>query len=207
MAHPPGVATATIDAEAQARRTTAWSEPVSLLLMAVWFGLAAGLLELVFLVVRVRAFEKSFFLRSTHFVWMVPLSDLAIFGSWGILLTLACWLRWRLPTRWVLGSFLFLACVSQLSCWGGAACILLRCRAAVRRDRLPGGLVDRASADRVVAADPSRNRAVDGHPGDSGGRGDRARLVRSPPAVKRAAAHRLGRGPERPVDRAGYGPG
>ena len=45
---------------------------------------------------------------------MVPVSDLAIFGSWGLLLALASWLGWRLPTRWVLGSLLFLSCASQL---------------------------------------------------------------------------------------------
>ncbi len=114
MVHPSGVATATIDPEAESRRTTAWSEPLSILLMAGWFGLAAGLLELALLVVRVQVYEKGFFLRSTHFLWMVPVSDLAIFGSWGLLLALASWLGWRLPTRWVLGSLLFLSCASQL---------------------------------------------------------------------------------------------
>ncbi len=113
MAHPPGVAPPTPDPEGEARSTTAKIGPLSILLMASWFGLAAGLLELVLLVVRVRLFEKGFFLRSMHFVWMVPVSDLAIFGSWGLLLALASWLGWRLPNRWVLGSFLFLACVSQ----------------------------------------------------------------------------------------------
>ncbi len=106
-----------------------------MLLMAVWFGLAAGLIELALLVVRVSAYEKGFFLRSTHFVWMVPVSDLAIFGSWGLLLALGCWLGWRLPVRWVLGSFLFLACASQLLLVPGLysyACALLSAGIAYR---------------------------------------------------------------------------
>ena len=111
--------------------------------MAGWFGLAAGLLELALLVVRVQVFEKGFFLRSTHFVWMVPVSDLAIFGSWGLLLALASGLGWRLPTRWVIGSLLFLACASQLLLVRGLHSVT--CGALVRRHRLPGGLVDRAS--------------------------------------------------------------
>jgi arylsulfatase A-like enzyme len=88
--------------------------PSSVLMMAIWFGLVAGLLELLLLVVRVTLLEKGFFLRSAHFIWMVPASELAIFGAWG--LSLAIVARWsrRLPTRWAVGSFVFLACVSQL---------------------------------------------------------------------------------------------
>jgi arylsulfatase A-like enzyme len=96
------------------RAAAIWPSPLSLLLMAGWFGLVAGLLELLLLVVRTQVLEKGFFLRSTHFVWMVPVSDLAIFGVWGLMLALASRLGWRLPPRWVLGSFLFLACASQL---------------------------------------------------------------------------------------------
>ncbi len=53
---------------------------------AVWFGLIAGLLELALLAIRVQILEKGFFLRSRHFLWMVPVSVLVIFASWGLLL-------------------------------------------------------------------------------------------------------------------------
>jgi hypothetical protein len=70
--------------------------PLGELLLAAWFGLAPGLLELALLVGRVVAFEKGFFLRSRHFLWMVPLSDLVIFASLGLVLacaTAAGWIR------------------------------------------------------------------------------------------------------------------
>ena len=57
--------------------------PFSIVLLAVWFGLAAGLVELFFLVLRVEAFEKGFFLRSAHFVWMVPLGIGNFQHVWG----------------------------------------------------------------------------------------------------------------------------
>jgi arylsulfatase A-like enzyme len=88
--------------------------PISVLIMAIWFGLVAGLLELLLLVLRVTAYEKGFFLRSAHFIWMIPVSELTIFGSWGLLLAAVA--RWgpRLRAHWVIGSFVFLTCVSQL---------------------------------------------------------------------------------------------
>ncbi len=68
-----------------ARRVT--SHPGSVLVMSLSFGLAAGLLELLFLAIRVALFEKGFFLRSRNFLWMVPLSDLLILGVAGLLLS------------------------------------------------------------------------------------------------------------------------
>ena len=55
------------------------------------FGLVAGLLELLFLVLRVNVSEKGFFLRSAQFIWMVPVSELAIFACWGGLLAVLAW--------------------------------------------------------------------------------------------------------------------
>ena len=86
----------------------------SLFFLALWFGLAAGLLELLFLVIRVRLFEKGFFLRSRHFLWMVPLSDLLIFAAVGFAVVLP-WPRLnRFPLRLVLGVLLFLSLMCQL---------------------------------------------------------------------------------------------
>jgi len=89
-------------------------DPLSSLLAAVTFGLATGLLELLSLVIRVKLFEKGFFLRSRHFVWMVPVSDLAIFGSVGLALALVSWSTGWLTMRGVVRVLLFLACISLL---------------------------------------------------------------------------------------------
>ena len=59
--------------------------PRELLATAAWFGLTAGFLELLLLVVRVELQEKGFFLRSRHFVWMVPASDLLLLLAVGVL--------------------------------------------------------------------------------------------------------------------------
>ncbi len=83
-------------------------------LLAAWFGLAAGLTELLGLAVRVVLLEKGFFLRSRHFVWMVPVSDLALYLTAGLFLSIVALLRKRASLRWVLGCFILLACLSQL---------------------------------------------------------------------------------------------
>ena len=106
--------------------------------IVLWFGVVAGLLELLFLVIRVKVFEKGFFLRSRHFVWMVPLSDVLIFAAAGALLTLP-WPRlerWRL--RIILGASLFLALLSQVLLVPGVyayACVLFALGFAVQGSR------------------------------------------------------------------------
>ncbi len=89
-------------------------DPLSLVLAAATFGLATGLLELLSLIIRVKLFEKGFFLRSGHFVWMVPVSDLAIFGSVGVALALVSWSTGWLTTRGVVRILLFLGSLSLL---------------------------------------------------------------------------------------------
>ncbi len=82
--------------------------------IALWFGLVAGLVELLILVIRVELLEKGFFLRSRHFLWMVPLSDVVIFGVVGLLMILP-WPRvGRLPIRIGIGVLVFLGLMSQL---------------------------------------------------------------------------------------------
>jgi len=112
-----------------------WASPLSVLLAAVYFGLAAGLLELVSLAIRVRLVEKGFFLRSKHFVWMVPVSDLAIFASVGVLLALVFRSTGRLTMRAVVRILIFLACMSLLLLIPGLnslACALFAGGIAVR---------------------------------------------------------------------------
>lgn len=156
---------------------------------AAWFGLVAGLLELAALTVRVQLLEKGFFLRSGHFVWMVPVSVLAIFASCGLLLALAARVGRRPSSRLVIGGFLFLALMGQLLLIPGlhagtsgllSAGIALRVgrrldrrRAALRRAvRLSSPLLAAAVlllAAVAIARDPNLQRraskpAVDGAP-------------------------------------------
>jgi arylsulfatase A-like enzyme len=90
------------------------SNSLCILLLAAAFGLAVGLLELLGLVIRVKLIERGFFLRSRHFVWMVPLSDLAIFGGVGLALAVLWWAIPYLTTRGAVRILLFLGCMSLL---------------------------------------------------------------------------------------------
>jgi arylsulfatase A-like enzyme len=82
------------------------------LLIAVWFGLVAGLLELALLVFRVEVFEGGAFIRSQQFIWMVPVSELALFTVGGLFLGLVA----RALPRWgqslVIGLLVTLTCLS-----------------------------------------------------------------------------------------------
>ena len=108
---------ARVDAEGSEVAATGGEARVSvpqILLLSAWFGLAAGLVELFLLAVRVELSEKGFFLRSKHFVWMVPVSDLAIYVTAGLFVCVLPLVGRRVPLRWLLGLLIFLACLSQL---------------------------------------------------------------------------------------------
>jgi arylsulfatase A-like enzyme len=63
---------------------------LDVLLLSVWCGLAAGLLEVgVRILGRVLDPRSSLYLRSRHFVWMVPLSNLLLFSLAGLFLAAA----------------------------------------------------------------------------------------------------------------------
>jgi arylsulfatase A-like enzyme len=80
-------------------------KPWSWLLLLIWCGLVAGLLEVAVTVVRKQTFALDRVLPITrHFVWMVPLSDLAIFLALGVLLGPLAW--WGKRGRWVAGRLL-----------------------------------------------------------------------------------------------------
>ncbi|MDG3005076.1 sulfatase [Paludisphaera mucosa] len=78
---------------------------------ALWFGLAAGFVELLLLVLRVEVQEGGFILRSRHFVWMVPTSVLILFAAEGGFATaLVAWAGPRASARRaVLGLYVFTA--------------------------------------------------------------------------------------------------
>ncbi len=56
------------------------------MLLSAWCGLVAGLLEVATIVVRKQVFDPDHLLRmSRHFVWLVPLSNVAVFLTVGLL--------------------------------------------------------------------------------------------------------------------------
>ena len=109
--------------------------PWSLLLLSSWCGLVAGLLEVAVTVLRRRTLDVHSVSISRHFVWMVPLLDLAIFCVFGAMLVpLVVWGRrgrWLAP--WLLCALTLLppiwAASSRLY---GAAGFLLCLGAATR---------------------------------------------------------------------------
>jgi len=77
--------------------------PLALLLLAVWCGLISGLLEVGTFALRKRYFDlNQFAWTSRHFVWLIPLINLAIFLVLGltlaVLVALGCRrVRWLAP--------------------------------------------------------------------------------------------------------------
>ncbi len=68
----------------------------SLLVVAAWCGLVSGLLEVGATVLRKQTVEvNQFYWTSRHFVWLVPLIDLAIFLGLGMVLSVTAWLSRR----------------------------------------------------------------------------------------------------------------
>ena len=58
---------------------------ISLLLVSAWCGLVAGLLEVGTIVLRKQVFDIDQLYRiSRHFVWLIPLSNLAVFMVLGL---------------------------------------------------------------------------------------------------------------------------
>jgi arylsulfatase A-like enzyme len=98
------------------------------LLLASWFGLAAGLLELVLLVFRVKVFEKGVFLKSSHFLWMIPVADLGLFLAFGLVLGLLARAWPNKGPALMIGGFVFLTVLSQLLLIPGlmmVACLMM----------------------------------------------------------------------------------
>jgi hypothetical protein len=75
--------------------------PFSILILASWCGLVSGLLEVGTIVLRKRTFDlNQFYWMSRHFIWLVPLTNLAIFVLLGLILSLLA-LGWRRRGRWI----------------------------------------------------------------------------------------------------------
>ena len=67
--------------------------PAEVALLAVWYGLATGLLELGLLLALKPLHDPSpgFFRMNRHALWMIPAVNLAVFGTAGLLLMAVTW--------------------------------------------------------------------------------------------------------------------
>ena len=75
--------------------------PVDVLVLSAWCGLAAGELEVAARIVhRTLSSTERLYLMTRHFVWLVPLINLVLFVSVGVLLVLATRL-WPRQMRWL----------------------------------------------------------------------------------------------------------
>jgi arylsulfatase A-like enzyme len=76
-------------------------QPISLIVLSAWCGLVAGLLEVGAIVMHKRFFDANqLYGLSRHFLWLIPLTNLAVFvvlGGFG------CLVIWAWPSRgwWV----------------------------------------------------------------------------------------------------------
>src|SRR5262249_53298479 len=92
-----------------------YERSTSLLLVALWFALMAGLIEVVICGVRKMLLPQSIQHVSPHVVWMAPLVNVCLFSVIGLVLLLLIRLWSRLSAlRVSTFIFAFLACLSPL---------------------------------------------------------------------------------------------
>jgi arylsulfatase A-like enzyme len=66
--------------------------PQQVLLVALWCGLVAGLLEIGMIVLKAHTFGRDrFYQMSRDFVWMIPLGNLMLFLGLGLILAITTW--------------------------------------------------------------------------------------------------------------------
>ncbi len=112
--------------------------PLAVVLMAQWFGLVTGLLELGLLLLRNYLYGTATLgalQLNRHFHWMIPLTHLAIFSMAGLALAPLALLR----ARWVLRLAAFLLCtlsffalLATIPGLYAVACVVLACGLASR---------------------------------------------------------------------------
>ena len=70
-------------------------------MLSAWCGLVSGLLEVGVTILRKRTFDfNHLYWMSRHFVWLIPLVNLAIFLVLGMVLSVLV-LCWRRRGRWL----------------------------------------------------------------------------------------------------------
>ncbi len=68
--------------------------PADIILLGLFFGIAAGAAEVAFRLFAYSVLNRSFLKQGWNIVWAVPLAHLLLFGMLGLLLALM-WIRWR----------------------------------------------------------------------------------------------------------------
>ncbi len=73
--------------------------PAAFVAVALWLGLVVGLVEVAEVVARAHLAQYGLYRKSPHLIWMVPVSDLLLYGLIGVVLG---FLVWPLPRigRW-----------------------------------------------------------------------------------------------------------
>ncbi len=124
--------------------------PPCKLLMAAWFGLATGQLELGLLVARKHLYSSAALgnlQMNRHFPWMIPVANLMIFVACGLILAIAARAWPRTATRLAGPSLVFLSLLTlslAIRRLHPAACVVLSlgltCRVARRLAAHPRSL-------------------------------------------------------------------
>jgi arylsulfatase A-like enzyme len=113
--------------------------PGAVLIVAAWFGLLGGFLELVALVIKCTYIDPRYYNVSRHFPWMYPLAGMMVLAVPAFLLAAAAraWPR-KLPLRGAVGVFSFLVFLGLLCRWPifTVACLLLAAGLAAQTARL-----------------------------------------------------------------------
>jgi arylsulfatase A-like enzyme len=133
------------------------SRPLSAFMVSVWFGLCAGVLELVLTLAQKPFFDRSpgFFRMNRHIVWCIPAVNLALFACCGVLLALGLRLRPSLGVRAVLAApvglgvltlFLSQQWLHVAACWILASIVAFRLTGRIARNIVVFGRIVRYSA-------------------------------------------------------------
>jgi arylsulfatase A-like enzyme len=95
--------------------------PVSVLILAVWFGVLTGLGELAYVAFKIY-FHQMIYRDLPELIWMLPLTDVVLLGMPGLILAVAAWLRPQLGSlRLVTFVYLSMAVLCWLAHFKGLA--------------------------------------------------------------------------------------
>jgi arylsulfatase A-like enzyme len=116
--------------------------PFAAVLLAAWFGLLDGFLELASMLIKCNWVEHRYYNMSRHYPWMFPAAGLLIFSALGLAIALVALAR----PRWVTmarasGLLAFVLWLSLLLRWPfyTLACLVLAAGLAVQTARLVAG--------------------------------------------------------------------
>jgi arylsulfatase A-like enzyme len=107
--------------------------------LAAWFGLLAGYLDLISMLIKCNWIAHRYYNMSRHFPWMFPAAGLMIFGALGVAIALLALLRpgWVTEPR-ASGCLAFVLWLSLLMRWpiSMPACVFLAAGLAIQTARI-----------------------------------------------------------------------